>query len=160
MNHTQLLEKVPRPVRNVDSGSNELLISAVTRFASQTQLFQMKNGFLAERQLLVKMKNVCHAKPARRRVSSREAKKSFLEFNTPKGFSGPICYEHLGEQCMCVFKVDIGKVLSIKTMYESGSTEYSSLLVKSAGSVLYSLDPNVKKMVLFFENLVENTRKL
>lgn len=61
---------------------------------------------------------------------------------------------------MCVFKADIGKVLSIKTMYESGNTGYSSLLGKSAGSVLYSLDPNVKKMVLFFENLVENTRKL
>lgn len=106
------------------------------------------------------MKNACRVKSPRRHVSTPEAKKAFLEFNTPKGFSGPICYEHLGEQCMCMFKADIGKVLSIKAMYENGSTGYTSLLGKSAESVLYSLDPNVKKMVLFFENIVGNTGKL
>ncbi|KAL0265906.1 UNVERIFIED_CONTAM: hypothetical protein PYX00_011623 [Menopon gallinae] len=88
------------------------------------------------------MRNALHAKVATKYAHLHGRQKAFLQFNTPRGFSGPICYEHLGVPCTCMFKVDIGKVLSIKAIYESGHKGYEGILERSAGSVLYSLDPD------------------
>lgn len=88
------------------------------------------------------------------RNSKVGAKKSttFILFNTPHGFLDPICFEHLGKSCSCIERTEVGKVGTIKKVYETEKEAAACTHSEAAKSeCIYTLNPDVKGIVCLFE---------
>lgn len=68
------------------------------------------------------------------------------------------CCTHLYKKCTCLYKIKLKRVAEIKSEFEKGKKENKDFVNK--GEINYNLDPNVKKMVMFFESWMLNKNKI